>query len=298
MKKIYMYIFIFCALVQTIQSYQYFTGHTFRNFCDYVLDQTSSFRPENVKNGATVFVKTDYIYDFFKNYFPKITAKFVLVTHNSDQAISDEFRKFLDNEKIIAWFAKNAVIPHSKLIGIPIGMVYRYMFGLWVHGVPEDLNEMIEKVQQGKTIKNKLLYMNFSLGIGRGKERPYVWNLFKNKSFCHIAPVYGNIPNKPYKEYLNEIAESKFMLSPRGSGWDCYRTWEALIMGSYPIVRRSPIDALYEGLPVLIVDNWTDITEKFLEEKYKEFSSRNWNFEKLYAPYWIALIKQATESVL
>ena len=43
------------------------------------------------------------------------------------------------------------------------------------------------------------------------------------------------------------INQSKyaFVLSPRGRGLDCHRTWEALCLGCIPIVKKSPITKLF-----------------------------------------------------
>ena len=51
-----------------------------------------------------------------------------------------------------------------------------------------------------------------------------------------------------------------FELSPQGNGLDCHRTWEALILNTIPIVRTSSLDPLYEGLPVVVVAEWADVT--------------------------------------
>lgn len=284
------------SLLNASQKFPYFTGMTFLNFCDFVLDEKTSFNPQQVKNGSTIFVKTDYLGDFCNNYVPYIMVKFVLITHNSDLSIPGKYKNLLNNSNLIAWFGENVVVQHPKLVGIPIGMVYENMFGTWVKGKARDLDDILKMIEQGKITKNKLLYMNFSTGQGRGRERRYVQSLFKNKSYCYSTCAYGEIPHISYKQYLQDVAESKFVLSPRGSGWDCYRTWEALILGSYPIVRRSPIDALYKDLPVLIVDRWDSITPEFLEQKYQEFSLKTWNFEKLYAPYWLNLFQKAAKS--
>ncbi|NBO25041.1 MAG: hypothetical protein EBU93_07420 [Chlamydiae bacterium] len=56
-----------------------------------------------------------------------------------------------------------------------------------------------------------------------------------------------------------------FSISPHGNGLDCHRTWEDLILGCIVIVKTSPLDFLYEGLPVVIVKDWSEITEQNLE---------------------------------
>jgi hypothetical protein len=83
-----------------------------------------------------------------------------------------------------------------------------------------------------------------------------------------------------------------FVLSPAGGGYDCHRTWEALILGSIPIVKRFniPLEEVYEDLPVLIVDNWSDINEELLSKTLEKFKDRTFNYEKLTLDYWVKLI--------
>ena len=58
--------------------------------------------------------------------------------------------------------------------------------------------------------------------------------------------------------------KNAFVISPLGHGMDCHRTWEALILDCIVIVQTSHLDSLYADLPVLIVDEWSDITESLL----------------------------------
>ena len=95
---------------------------------------------------------------------------------------------------------------------------------------------------------------------------------------------------KSWRDYLLDLANVKFVFSPRGNGLDCLRTWEALYMRAIPIVMTSPMDALFEGLPVIIVNDWDEITEEFLENKYAEMSKIQYSYDKLFAPYWVHLI--------
>ncbi len=62
-------------------------------------------------------------------------------------------------------------------------------------------------------------------------------------------------------------------------------------MGAIPIVKESSLDPMYEDLPVLIVKNWNEITEEFLEQKYEEISSKTaYKIEKIYFAYWENII--------
>jgi len=68
-----------------------------------------------------------------------------------------------------------------------------------------------------------------------------------------------------------------------------------MLVNSIPIIKTSAIDILFENLPVLIVNNWNEITKDFLEKKYVEISENlkigKYNLDKLYADYWIKPIK-------
>jgi hypothetical protein len=81
--------------------------------------------------------------------------------------------------------------------------------------------------------------------------------------------------------------EYKFVACPWGHGLDTYRTWEVLLLGSFPVVRSSTLDSLYEGLPVVIVKSWTDVSDELLESKYREFvTSDSMRMEKLFFAWW------------
>ena len=81
-----------------------------------------------------------------------------------------------------------------------------------------------------------------------------------------------------------------FVVSPHGNGLDCHRTWESLALGNIVIVKRSPLDPLYAGLPVVIVSQWSEITAENLSEwqrRYAHAFSDTVFLECLTNRYWI-----------
>src|SRR5581483_669306 len=111
------------------------------------------------------------------------------------------------------------------------------------------------------------------------------FDYFKNKPFCTITG------RKSFPEYLKDLSSSKFVLSPEGAGLDCHRVWESLLMGAIPIVKHSILDSLYSNLPIVIVKDWNEITEEFLDKTYKKITASSYNFNKVYIQYWIDEIK-------
>jgi hypothetical protein len=262
----------------------YISGDTFRAFCKFHYDELSkSLHPAQVKTGDTVFVKTDYLEEYFKLIHPQITHPYILVTHNSDHPIPGNFAPHLDDPLLFAWFGQNVEnYSHPKLHPIPIGLANR----CWRHG---DI-ELVKKVQSyvGLFERQQLAYMNFTEGTFP-TERSLVAKLFQDRPFCvKEAP-------KPYDLYLQDLAKSKFVFSPRGNGIDCHRTWESLLMGAYPIVKTSALDPVYEGLPVVIVKEWEEINGAYLRGLYTQMRAKSYNLERAYSAYWLDLITKAQQ---
>lgn len=251
------------------------SGDSFRAHCDFAYDELDrSLDPSAVKPGSIIFLKTDFLKEFFSNIHPKINCKYILVTHNSDYPAPWNCKSYLDDDKIVAWFGQNVEIFHKKLHPIPIGIANK----MWPHG----REESIKKYMNLGLEKKYFLYQNFSPETY--PERLQVCKLFQNAPFCHFSQ------GKKYDCYLAEVASSTFVLSPRGNGLDTHRLWEALYCGAIPIVKSYSLDPLFEGLPVLIINDWNEVTEEFLINKYKEMERKKYSYEKLDINYWYKLI--------
>lgn len=263
--------FLFCSS-NKYDSNQIVSVDTYKTLANFIWDQKTTFNPEKVYEGSVVFIKNDYLQTFFEKLFPKIDSRFILITHDSDGAAPREFISYLENEKVIAWLGQNpSIVRHEKFHPIPIGVAGRK----WKHGnislIKQSLNSKLEK--------KYLAYLNIAVHT-YPKERQKVQNLFLNQSYCLSR-------NKcPFQTYLKDLKESYFVFSPRGNGLDCHRTWEAILMGTIPILSTSNLDPLLEDLPVLVVNNWNEVNEEMLLKKWKEFQDRDFNLDKLYIPYW------------
>ena len=262
----------------------YITGDGFRAHCPFVLDKLSKkIDVSKIQEGDAIFVQTEYLPRFFRRIHPKISTRYVLVTHNSDFPIPGGFEAYLDDPKILAWFGQNVEnYRHPKLHPLPIGLENR----CWSNGNPRAIDKKRRLLHT--FAKMRLLYNNFTIGT-RPTERGRVYEIFKDKAFCHQAT------RKPFDAYLADLAESKFVLSPRGNGLDCHRTWESLYMGAIPIVKSSASDSLFEGLPVLIIADWNEVTEELLQKRYEEIRQKPVQVEKLTLDYWLKQI-DATRS--
>jgi len=262
-------------------SYPFITGDTFRAFCDHIFDETTHSITKQVHDGDTIFVKASMLEEFFNFIHPRIRAHYILVSHNSDFNAPGKFKSYLDDPKIIVWFARNADIKHSKLIPIPIGIPNTY----WPNGnVDNFITAMQQKVNVNNRYEDKLVYVNFAIQTNY-QERNTALDFFARQPFSYVGHVI------PHTEFLYELGHYKFTVSPPGGGIDCYRTWESLLMGTIPLIKHSTIDPLFENLPVVLVNDWEEVTQEFLLNKFNEINTKTYNMKKLYADYWFMLIK-------
>ena len=88
------------------------------------------------------------------------------------------------------------------------------------------------------------------------------------------------------KNYIKEMSSHKFTIAPAGMGFDTMRTWEALYCKTIPILTDCNAMRHFEDLPVLYSEDFSEITEEYLNEKYEEFMGRDWDLSKMFISYW------------
>ena len=265
------------------------------------------------KNGSTVYVCGSAVTHFISEILPRLLFKIVLVTGDCDETCWTDFfpgeqtcwtdvfpgehlfKSFIESNKIIHWFSQNCTWDHPKLTRIPIGLDYHTMTNHHAKWGPkltpiEQENMLLSIINNTDTKlfwKRKLkCYSNFhfSMKTKYGYDRI---DAFKN--------IPGNLVDYEQTHASRErvwINQSKysFVISPHGNGLDCHRTWEALVLGCIPIVKTSGLDPLYIGLPVLIVDNWSDINEQLLQTTVAEFKNKKFDYDRLLLSYWVDMI--------
>lgn len=252
---------------------QYFPPYVNPRYC--ILDYFTF--TNQITDNSVVYICRKCVPIFFEKVHPQINGRYILITSEYPEPSPSIWVNFLKDPKLLAWCSMHPdVINQPKFLALPNGYAP---------------NRKVDDDQLKKTApilraipKTKLLYMNFE--VKNHPERKRVYSLFSHKKYC-----FKSIP-KPFFDYLKEMAQFKFVLSPRGVGIDCYRTWEALIVGSIPIVKSSYLDPLYKDLPILIINDWNQITEAFLNKKYAEITSKQYRLDKLCMPYWVKEINK------
>ena len=87
-------------------------------------------------------------------------------------------------------------------------------------------------------------------------------------------------------EYLEELKTHRFLANPAGNGLDTHSTWEALIAGCIPINPHSPLDPLFENLPVWLIHSWDEVTDDAVKTKTQEMSRQSYDWSVVFAEGW------------
>ena len=77
------------------------------------------------------------------------------------------------------------------------------------------------------------------------------------------------------------MRQYKYVICLEGSGFDTHRNYEALLVGSIPIMINSTIKKIYDdwNLPSIFVDNWIQIDSNFISEDSEKLATLNSNVE-------------------
>lgn len=268
--------------------------------CDITIfsndDLINKIENKDISN-KTVYFHVDFIKTLNHNLH-LLKYPFILVSGSGDNTNPtdlfdnyNDFLNFINNEKIIKWYSQNCIIEHPKIVKIPIGLDYHTLclnsnyWGDKKTPVEQEAELITISDNSSKFWERQIkCYSNFHFadyGLKFGYSRKEVINIIPADLVYYEQEKITRL-----ETWRNQINYA-FVISPHGNGLDCHRTWEALILGCIPIVKKSLIDILYEGLPVLIVNEWTDITYELLKQTIEKFKDQSFNYEKLHLDYYL-----------
>lgn len=255
------------------------SGYNYNKMCEWHIcpRYEQKFEHNLIKENDFVFLNLDY-FEQFINFIIKNRPlyKFILVTQNSDRNFTKEMFNYIE-PFINKLYAINATFQSEKLIKVPLGF-------------NDDAINYINKIEKQES-KENLIYCNFK--ICHHPERQECFHHFSKFDWVDIYPDgMNNIKQLPFEDFYNTLKTYKYCIAPRGAGIDTHRTYESIFFGVIPIVKRNELSDLYENMPILLIDEWTEITKEFLEENYEEYYSKliNWcekNKNWYTTEYWI-----------
>lgn len=236
----------------------------------------SYIKPDPIKYGHYDFLVTNHGWNGFYDICNLRNTK-TLVTGYSDFPINEHEIDILEQPALEKWFANNVGIRHQKLVAVPLGLPNEIDFP--IYGNTRRLHEVANSPLGNKA----LVYMNFKVDTYPA-ERSVVKQMFSGLDWVTESSI--DLSEDGHRKYLEEIRDHKFCLCPRGNGVDTHRMLECIYLGCIPICKRSVALEQFEELPIMFISDWSEVTPEYLKKIYEDFSTRDFNVQKILMSYW------------
>lgn len=240
-----------------------------------------------------IFCKIDFILQEFKRIESK-KNKCVLIIANGDITFDDNLFSYCP-ENVTHIFSTNTNCHSDKVTPIPIGVEIDMLPKREGHGI---INEGIfhkkkyllnpELIPNGQSV-NKVI-SNF-----RVETNP----LFRSqiKKICEESNHIDHYNEINFEEFASHVKSYLGVVSPRGNGIECIRTYETLYLGGTPIVVGSSQDyhliyeKIYKNLPVVFIDDQNKLYDfNFISDEIKKVQKNS--RESLEYGYWVEVINK------
>tara|TARA_Y100000361_G_C11140998_1_gene335043 strand:- start:268 stop:1137 length:870 start_codon:yes stop_codon:yes gene_type:complete len=239
------------------------------------LHDKDGINPDEVKKDDIVFVKTDYIYNGnFINLLKAIKHKFTLISAISSYNVGLGHPSYIDiinSDKIKHWFCTNPPnVDSEKVTGLPIGFEEREREG----GNQEVIRKHWKDKPRWQDKIDKIYLSYHTLGNNPNRDR----NI---KYLSSLPCVVTEKCKLSFDKYLEKMRQYKYVICLEGAGFDTHRNYEALLVGSIPIMINSTIKKIYDdwNLPSIFVDNWTQINSNYLSVDHEKLAKLSSNVE-------------------
>ena len=169
------------------------------------------------------------------------------------------FKNLLDSPSVLAVFYRQTPpLVHGKVYLVPLGPSRQFMEAL------RKREQLLSGIPRHRL---NLYYVNHSPWAHRSAIFLLVNRIgFDGKlhnEFCTDACDSDIEQSK----FLDGLMTSYFVQSPPGKGEDCYRHYEVMLAGAFPVVRRSFSFGVFGNLPHVSVDDWAQVNPIYLESE-------------------------------
>ena len=289
----------FYNITDTNYKTYYFNKYGFAQLCNKKLDiidndNNKNFNIKyfsNLKDFDLVFLTTN----MFKNFIDKvnINKKIIIVLHCSDTGFPNEFSsrdkkkyiKFIENnENIYKLYCVNFDLKqeHFKIKPFPLGIDYG-KYSNKLSPIEQELKLISiykNSVSFDKRLDKCYSFFQFRMFNRHNKDRYVAQDALDKVNFN----VYQD-KKIPREETWENMVRYKWIISPHGNGLDCHRTYEAIALGCIPVVKSSTLDIMYKNMPIIILNDWNEISLELLKSKTEEALKKS--KETITLDYWI-----------
>lgn len=199
-------------------------------------------------DGQVIYVQVDQLEEFLRNIMPTIRREIILITgkwHLPSLRESKVVETISKSTLVRRWYSQNQVFKSLPVLPFP--------FGVELSTAPL-VHRLMSEVPQIKAtevlVPHVRIHPHFSAEIRalRGA----------------LVPIMGR--ELKVKDYLMQIAGSKFVVSPPGDRPDTYRHWESIALGAKPVgMLDFPLRDLF-GDSFVSIDGFDNISTREMPE--------------------------------
>jgi hypothetical protein len=232
-----------------------------------------------------------------------VQSKIVLCGH-SDYALTDLVTDNVTNwTKCKLLYSVNNTSTRSWSNPLPLGIT-NWTFETDKHPIFGN-TEIMSSVASQPSIRNKWIYCNFNLYTNMNVRRECAMHMVKlygtNGEENNYITLGNHQPDLQGRtQFLYDMKCHRFTICPEGNGIDTHRLWEALYMGSIPIVKKNVAYRGLEDLPIAWINDWGELNKEWCETKWNEMKDKDYSksLSKLYISYWLTLLQKQIELVV
>lgn len=163
---------------------------------------------------------------------------------------------------------------HDGIVPFPIGMSYQI-----VNYKHLDMNQFLQNGSHSKLALLSIWPTTDDKRRPTGKNRIRMLQTLASKNYHNQFEQYDG--------YIHKLKDYKFIFSPEGNGIDCHRHYESLFAGCIPIVEDSEhVRHKYGNMPILYTNDYSEITDSYLETKYTEMLDVVYDFTPLFLDFY------------
>jgi hypothetical protein len=217
--------------------------------------------------------------------FPSLN--FIIFCALEDTEIDDRVNSLVPNN-VLRIHAVNAFTSSTKIYALPNGIqrpiddknVYHDFVYKYLNNRRRDLVRSVRATIQ----RGSLLFV--SMNVDTNPERKKIQRYFAEQKWAKVQ-------KKRLKrvDFLRRLHQYPFTLCPQGNALgDTHREWEALYVGSVPVIERTPyLEKIHKGNPVLFVDKFQEVTREtliqhlYLLKELRYFDLSSWDADRLYS---------------
>jgi hypothetical protein len=265
----------------------------------------------DIGGGELVWVRGSWLAAFVAQVLPHIRDDFVLVTGDSDSSMPSSApavaASLFGCPHLVHWYTQNhdGTGPSDRISALPIGLDLHSVseHPIWGEDVATPAAQeaqllAIARALPSLTDRDPRVYLdawsNHTSSPPLGATLLEPRNLVAAKLHSRAQVVVD--PQQRRSAMWRRRGQHAFSASPHGAGLDTHRTWEGLVLGQIVVVPTSSIDPLFDGLRVVSIASWDELTEANLNRWLAEMADVPHPSAALTSDHWIERMRPAVTS--